>query len=87
LLADGSIEAEVQVVSLPLSHPLAGAHNEENRFLLTDAAGKVTEVSGKGAGRWPTATSVFADVMDAQRALLGREAATATATEVVKLTA
>jgi homoserine dehydrogenase len=85
LLADGSIEAEVQVLSLPLSHPLAGAHNEENRFLVTDAAGKVTEVSGKGAGRWPTATSVFADVMDAQRALLGREPVTAT--EVVKLTA
>jgi len=72
LLPDGSVEAEVQVVSLPLSHPLAGARDEENRFLITDAEGNVHDVYGKGAGRWPTATSVFADVMDAQRALLGR---------------
>jgi homoserine dehydrogenase len=73
LLADGSIEAEVRVVALPSSHPLAGARNEENRFLVTDAEGRVHKVFGKGAGRWPTATAVFADVMDAQRALLGRE--------------
>ena len=62
----------MQVVSLQLSHPLAGARDEENRFLITDAEGNVHDVYGKGAGRWPTATSVFADVMDAQRALLGR---------------
>jgi len=73
LLADGSIEAEVRIVALPASHPLAGARNEENRFLVTDADGKVHQVFGKGAGRWPTATAVFADVIDAQRALLGRE--------------
>ena len=73
LLADGSIEAEVQVVALPAAHPLAAARNEENRFLVTDAQGRVHDIFGKGAGRWPTATAVFADVMDAQRALLGRE--------------
>jgi homoserine dehydrogenase len=73
LLPDGSVEAEVRVLALPASHPLAGAHNEENRFLITDVEGKVHEVFGKGAGRWPTATAVFADVMDAQRALLGRQ--------------
>ncbi|HXG81945.1 MAG TPA: homoserine dehydrogenase, partial [Sphingomicrobium sp.] len=72
-LPDGSIEAEVRVVALPASHPLAGAHDEENRFLVTDGEGKVHRVFGKGAGRWPTATAVFADVIDAQRALLGRE--------------
>jgi homoserine dehydrogenase len=33
----------------------------------------VHDVFGKGAGRWPTATAVFADIMDAQRALLVRE--------------
>ena len=73
VLADGTVEAAVQVASLPLSHPLAGAQNEENRFLITDSDGNVHQVFGKGAGRWPTATSVFADVMDAQRALLGGE--------------
>ena len=70
---DGSIDAEVRVVSLPRTHPLAAARNEENRFLVTDLDGKVHDVFGKGAGRWPTATAVFADVMDAQRALLGCE--------------
>jgi homoserine dehydrogenase len=70
---DGSIEAEVRVVCLPCSHPLALTREEENRFLLTDVDGTVHDVFGKGAGRWPTATAVFADIMDAQRALLGRE--------------
>ncbi len=70
---DGSVDAEVRIVSLPRSHPLAAACNEENRFLVTDIDGKVHDVFGKGAGRWPTATAVFADVMDAQRALLGCE--------------
>jgi homoserine dehydrogenase len=72
---DGSIEAEVRVVSLPASHPLAQTRDEENRFLVTDVDGNVHDVFGKGAGRWPTATAVFADVLDAQRALLGREPA------------
>jgi homoserine dehydrogenase len=70
---DGSIEAEVRIVSLPLDHPLARTRDEENRFLVTDVDGNVHDIFGKGAGRWPTATAVFADVMDAQRALLVRE--------------
>ncbi|HZC37929.1 MAG TPA: homoserine dehydrogenase [Sphingomicrobium sp.] len=69
---DGSVEAEVHIVSLPCEHPLAQTRNEENRFLVTDVDGMVHDVFGKGAGRWPTATAVFADVMDAQRAVLGR---------------
>jgi homoserine dehydrogenase len=70
---DGSIEAEVRIVSLPREHPLARTRDEENRFLVTDVDGNVHDVFGKGAGRWPTATAVFADIMDAQRALLVRE--------------
>ncbi|MEQ7874759.1 homoserine dehydrogenase [Sphingomonas sp. ASV193] len=77
LRPDGSVDAEVRIVSLPAAHPLAAARNEENRFLVTDADGKVHDVFGKGAGRWPTATAVFADIMDAQRALLGSEPAPA----------
>lgn len=72
LLPDGSIAAEVRVVALPAAHPLASTRNEENCFLVTDREGRVHEVFGKGAGRWPTAVAVFEDVMDAQRALLGR---------------
>ena len=74
LVPGGGIEAEVRVESLPAEHPLAGARNEENRFLVCTADGAVHEVYGKGAGRWPTAASVFADVMDVQRALLLRGA-------------
>jgi homoserine dehydrogenase len=70
LQPDGSVEAEVKIVSLARSHPLACTYNEENRFLVTDVDGNVHDVFGKGAGRWPTATAVFADIMDAQRALL-----------------
>jgi homoserine dehydrogenase len=69
---DGSVEAEVRIVSLPSSHPLAQTRDEQNRFLVTDVDGMVHDVFGKGAGRWPTATAVFADVMDAQRVVLGR---------------
>lgn len=74
LQPDGTIEAEVLVRALPLSHPLAQTVNEENRFLVTDTRGNVHDVFGKGAGRWPTAAAVFADIMDAQRALIGRPA-------------
>lgn len=73
--SDGSVEADVRIESLPAAHPLAGAMNEENRFVITDAEGKLHEVYGKGAGRWPTAAAVFADVMDLQRAFCGRQQA------------
>ena len=69
LREDGSIEAEVRIEALPADHPLAGARNEENRFLVTDHKGAKLAVNGKGAGRWPTAAAVFADVMDLQRSL------------------
>lgn len=73
LLPDGSIEAAVRLRALPFHHLLAAPTNEENRFLVTDCDGNVHDIFGKGAGRWPTAMAVFADIMDAQRALLGRE--------------
>lgn len=69
LLDNGRVEAEVRIESLMGDHPLAGACNEENRFVLRDGDGVDHAVFGKGAGRWPTAASVFADIMDLQRAL------------------
>jgi homoserine dehydrogenase len=69
LFDNGSVRAEVRIESLPFSHPLAGARNEENRFLVTDGEHQVHAVYGKGAGRWPTTASVFADMMDLQRRL------------------
>ena len=73
--ASGQVRAAVSVEAVPQRHPLAGARNEENRFLLTMADGSVQALYGKGAGRWPTAAAVFADLMDVQRAWAGARAA------------
>lgn len=69
LARDGSLHAEVRVRTVPCHHPLAGARNEENRFILTGYDHGVQALFGKGAGRWPTAAAVFADIMDIQRGL------------------
>jgi len=66
--AGGVVDAEVQVRAVPKEHALAGARNEENRFLLTLSNGEVHALQGKGAGRWPTAAAVFGDMMDIRRA-------------------
>lgn len=75
LLPDGTLAAAVTIESLPLAHPLAGADGAENRFRLTDRMERVHTVFGQGAGRWPTAAAVFADLMDIRRriAALGEE--------------
>lgn len=72
---DGSARASVRIVALPAEHPLAGARNEENRFLVRDRDGNQHHVYGKGAGRQPTATAVFADVLDARLAILRKRRA------------
>ena len=64
----GSVEAEIVIEPVTLDHPFASARNEQNRALVTDGGGRVHAVYGKGAGRWPTAAAVFADMMDIQRA-------------------
>ena len=69
LTKSGAIKAEVRIEALSADHLLAGARDEENRFVLTDGKGRVHAVYGKGAGRWPTTAAVFGDVMDLQRAL------------------
>lgn len=66
---DGSVAAEVRIEPLPARHPLARTRDEESCFLIEENDGAVHEVFGKGAGRWPSAASVFSDVMDLQRAL------------------
>lgn len=65
--ADGNIEASLRPVKLPAYHPLAQPRNEENRVLIQPVSGAPTVVDGKGAGRWPTAESVFADILDVYR--------------------
>lgn len=67
-VAAGAVDAEIVIEPVAMSHPFAGARNEENRALLTDSRGQIHAIYGKGAGRWPTAAAVFADIMDIQRA-------------------
>jgi homoserine dehydrogenase len=67
--ADGGVEARVEIRALAPDHPLAGLVNEGNGALLDLPSGQVG-VFGKGAGRWPTAEAVFADIMDIQRETL-----------------
>ena len=71
-LEDGSVEAAVEIRPVPQDHPLAGARNEENRLVVEDGSGRVHALYGKGAGRWPTAAAVFADIMDVQRDFAAR---------------
>jgi homoserine dehydrogenase len=58
--------ARVEPVDLPLSHPLAQARGAENRVLIESALGARC-YSGQGAGRWPTAEAVLADLFDVVR--------------------
>lgn len=63
---DGRIEAKVEIRAIQPNHPFARLENEQNGFLIRTPQGEV-EIRGKGAGRWPTAEAVFADIMDIQR--------------------
>jgi homoserine dehydrogenase len=50
------------------THAFAQTINEENCLEIESQGGDVVQVRGKGAGRWPTAVSVMADVCDIYRA-------------------
>lgn len=64
--ADGRIHAKIELRALAPDHPLARLRNEENGFLV-QLPHESVYVQGKGAGRWPTAEAVFADIVDIQR--------------------
>ncbi|MCA8981599.1 MAG: homoserine dehydrogenase [Planctomycetes bacterium] len=74
VLEDGKPCAELRVVQLPPHHPLAQVRGEENALLVHDAGGATTRLFGKGAGRWPTAQAVFADLQDLARSGAERRA-------------
>jgi len=62
--------ASVSPIELPLDHPLARISGVENRLLIKSQNGKSREVSGRGAGRWPTTEAVLADLFDLRRDLI-----------------
>lgn len=64
--ADGYIAA-VRPVRLPADDPLAQVRGANNLLRLRLESGDTVVVTGRGAGRWPTSESVFADVMEIYR--------------------
>lgn len=63
------LKASVKPLMLSPSHPFASVNDVENRLIIEPADGRPYVVSGKGAGRWPTAESVVADLMELKREL------------------
>ncbi len=54
---------------LPAGHPLADLPGPENALIIHGADGSQEIHRGTGAGRWPTAQSVVADLLDLRREL------------------
>lgn len=65
-----AVTASVAPVKLPLDHPLACVSGVENRLLIESESGQCREISGLGAGRWPTTEAVLADLFDLRRQLI-----------------
>lgn len=61
------LTATVSPVELPFDHPLAQVNGVENRLLIQSQTGRTWNVSGRGAGRWPTTEAVLADLFDLYR--------------------
>jgi len=66
-LAEGRIEVRVHPTLIPKDDVLASVPREYNAVLVHGSAVGPTLYFGKGAGRFPTASSVVADVIDIAR--------------------
>jgi homoserine dehydrogenase len=62
--AGDGFNSRVMLQRLPASDFLAGARGAENRLEITTAEGRSIEIAGLGAGRFPTATAMFADILE-----------------------
>ncbi|MCZ6916942.1 MAG: homoserine dehydrogenase [Gemmatimonadetes bacterium] len=60
--------ARVHPVELSPEHALARTRGEENAVVVYGGGASARVLRGKGAGRWPTTTSVLADLLDLHRA-------------------
>jgi homoserine dehydrogenase len=63
-----TVEASVDLAEVGGDALFEGLRSERNALRLTGADGRVWTCNGRGAGRWPTAESVLADVADVRRA-------------------
>jgi homoserine dehydrogenase len=78
LLLDGRrLRATVAPERLPATHPLGGLRDEQNGVVFHLKGGPPVVLRGKGAGRWPTAEALVADLLDLARERPGAEVAAA----------
>jgi len=61
---DGFVQARVAPVELDITDHLAQVYGVENRLIVETEGGEPIIVSGTGAGRWPTAEAVMADLLE-----------------------
>jgi homoserine dehydrogenase len=61
------VECCVSCEIVPPNHRFASISGEENCLDLKTASGDRYTLRGRGAGRWPTAEAVFADLLDLWR--------------------
>jgi homoserine dehydrogenase len=64
---NGHIAGDVRLHELAQDEFLAAARGEDNRIEIETRSGEVIRLSGKGAGRWPTALAVLGDVYECIR--------------------
>lgn len=73
---DASGTATVRPEHLDVDDFLYGAEHSENRLVITAAGGTEFRVQGIGAGAWPSAEAVLADVIDLHPAIARHRSAT-----------
>lgn len=59
---NGTVRACVRLEPVPLSDPIASLKAERVGITITPITGPDVFLSGRGAGRWPTAAAVLADI-------------------------
>lgn len=74
------VHAEVRPRKLTPSHPLSDTPGVGNRLVVYSAAAGLHVVSGAGAGRWPTAEAMVADLLNLWRHRVERAATGASRT-------
>jgi homoserine dehydrogenase len=62
--------ATVSPVELPFDHPFAQVNGVENRLIIQFQTGRTCDVSGRGAGRWPTTEAVMGDLFHLRREII-----------------
>jgi homoserine dehydrogenase len=64
LLISDSVRCTIRLRRVDDTHPAARVRDEGNAVRFTLGTGRVVDITGKGAGRWPTTEAVIADVLD-----------------------